>query len=137
MRPRVLSRLMLCALLFIQLGTVSVASPADRPAVGEEHAHGVDCARQHRLIAGHPHEATDVQPRQSGFTADGYVNSFLVNGSGDCCRHSTCSCDCAATVPLSMTTVSGSPVVPDHPAVLGFAAPVFDARVFEFFRPPI
>ena len=132
MRRCALSRLLLSALLMLQLGTsVGVhASPLQGVSIAAApHEHLRHCTTRDGLAVEHGHDVSSAS----------HSTSKLVTPSSKtgCCTQSTCPYDCASTVAVSGATVDEACVLPDDPVVIGFAALLIEVREFEFFRPPI
>ena len=129
MNRHVYSRLMLSCVLVWQLGAGEVVRASPASGSSTVHTHASHCPTQ---------DQSHTESGRQG-SVPSHSNSLhdAPAGSTDCCTNSTCTCDCAGTAALSVTLFDRVRIVPDHPAVIDFAAPFVDARVFEFFRPPI
>ena len=132
MRRCAISRLLLSALLMLQLGTsVAVhASPRQGSSVAAAtHGHLRHCTTRDGPAVENGHDVSSAS----------HSTSTLVRplAKTDCCTHSTCPCDCAGTVAVFEAKVDEACVLPEDTVVIGFAALLIEARAFEFFRPPI
>ena len=132
MRRCALSRLLLSALLMLQLGTSVAlrASPLQGVSIAAApHGHLHHCAMHNGPVVERGHDVPSASHDHSKLITPPAITS--------CCTHSTCPCDCAGTVAVFEATVDEACVLPEDTVVIGFAALLIGARAFEFFRPPI